>query len=200
VDHSLKERLFMIEQFSALLGHCASLLPFIAEDEDKHERYHVWVACNNSFTTDLRALLGFLTADHDSRSAHRTDFCGWKPNKKAPSVKRLKRLYTFTHVHRAHLSWERFESERSDLSSKIPADYLNDGRLKAAGYARILTDYPDVLDEFILELPRKSKEQWLFAGASGVARNGVNSFMGLPPAKSLMLDVFGDEPVEGPPF
>jgi hypothetical protein len=60
VARSLEERVFMINQFGSLLDHCASLLPFIAEDEDKHERYHVWIACTNSFTTDFRALYYFM--------------------------------------------------------------------------------------------------------------------------------------------
>jgi hypothetical protein len=191
----------MIGHFTMLLGQCAAVLPYIAEYEDGRGPDAVWDACTNSFATDFRALHGFMFRPN-SRDADRTDFVSptdWEPSETA-ATERLKKLANFIDKHRAHLSRKRFKKGRGSICSWVPDEHLDSGRLKAVGYARILTDYLDVLDEFILELPTKSKEQWLFAGASGVARNGVNSFMGLPPAKSLMLDVFGDEPVEGPPF
>lgn len=98
-------------------------------------------------------------------------------------------MANFVDKHRVHLSWARFESPRGSLSDWVPDEYLDDGRLKAAGFARILTDYLDILDEFILKLPRRSDEQWRFSGATGQARTKVNRFMGLPPPKSLMLDI-----------
>jgi hypothetical protein len=150
VVRSPEAKIYMIGQFTSLLNHCASLLPFIAEDEDKHERYHVWVACTNSFTTDFRALYYFMFRPN-SLDADRTDFVSpthWKPSETAVT-QRLKEFATFIDKHRAHLSWERFDSGRSGLSSssehrdsvkprgKVPDYYLSEDRLKTIESGRL---------------------------------------------------------------
>jgi hypothetical protein len=174
----------MIGHLTQLLDQCASMLPFIAKYESECLDL-VRVACMDSFMIDFRALYGFMLAPLDSkrRDAHRIDYIpDWKPSW-TDACRRLKEMTEFVHKHRAHLSWKRFENWRNGKDQKdrkygiecwTPADYLDAGRLTATSYARILSDYLDVLDEFIKHLPSQSDEQQLFFGAVFNARHKVN--------------------------
>jgi hypothetical protein len=177
-----EQKRLAIGHFSYLLDQCASLLPYIAQYEAE-QLYLIWDACGVKFTTDFRALCGFLIAERQRRDAHGEDFLpGWKPTETS-ACEHLKEVTNFIHKHRAHLSWQRFENQNDGkfgIERWVPAGYLDAGRLTAASYARILTDYLDVLDEFINRLPSKSDGQQLFFGAAFNARHKVNAFMGLP--------------------
>jgi hypothetical protein len=167
------------------LDQCASLVPLFAEYEAEHP--HLAGAIFTSFMTEFRVLYSFLLGQLDSkrRDAHQTDFLPkWSPSKSL-ARQRLKELYDFINVHVAHLSWGRFRTVRN-IEEWIPAQYLDGSRLAAASYARILSDYLDVLDEFIKRLPSKSDEQQLFFGAAFNARHKVNTFMGLPPPSPVL--------------
>lgn len=168
-----------IDHITYSLDQCASLVPLLAEYEAEYP--HLAGAVFTSFMTEFRVLYSFLLGQLDSkrRDVHQTDFLSnWSPSKSL-ARQRLKVLYDFVNVHVVHLSWGRFRAIRN-IEDWLPAEYLDGPRLVAASYARILSDYLDVLDEFIKRLPSKSDEQQLFFGAAFNARHKVNTFMGLP--------------------
>lgn len=168
-----------IGQFASLLDHLASLLPHIAEHEDQHQ-YHVRLACTNSFTTDLRALYGFMLGPQKSRDVHRCDFLrAWTPSQ-SRARKRLDKFVGFIDAHRDHFSKRRFAADFHRIEEWVPNEYLQGQRLTARGYAYALSDYLAVLDEFVAQLPPGSDEQRLFCGAAFNARYKVDEFLGLP--------------------
>lgn len=78
------------------------------------------------------------------------------------------------------MSWKRFENQNDGIDYLIPAEYLDGRRLTVTGYARALSDYLDVVDEFVQNLPSQSDEQKLFFGAAFNARYKVNAFTAVP--------------------
>jgi hypothetical protein len=178
--HAEPEKWSTIGQFTAVLTQAADLLPYIAEEENggNHAK---WVAYCNSLTTDLRALYGFMLGPRNERDAHRTDFVQkWTPSK-SDARRRLDKFIDFIHVHRAHFSRKRFADLYPAIEDWVPAEYLERGRITAKGYAQALTDYLDVVDEFIQRLPPDSLEQRAFRGASSAARYKINEFLGTEP-------------------
>jgi hypothetical protein len=178
-DEQTRER-EMIGHLTWLLNQCATIIPYIHQYET--EGLHpVSDACANSFTTDFRALYGFLIGpkDRKARDAHRRDYApDWTPSRTA-EIKRLEDLKPFIDKHRAHVTWDRVK-ERSSIEKSLPPEYLQNRRLIAASYAYILSDYLNILDEFTRNLPTASDEQKLFFSASFDPRAKVNRFMGLP--------------------
>jgi hypothetical protein len=171
------EKWSAVGQFTAVLDQAVGLLPYIAAEEDGGSHVQ-WVAYTNSLTTDLRALYGFLLGPRNERDAHRTDFVQkWTPSK-SDARRRLDKFIDFIHVHRAHFSRKRFTDPSPDIEDWVPPEYLEKRRIKAKGYAQALTDYLDVVDEFVQQLPQDSLEQQAFRGAASSARNKVNRFLG----------------------
>jgi hypothetical protein len=170
-----------IGQFTATLNHIANLLPYIAQYENDLGHHALRVACTDSFLSDFRAHYSFMLGPRDPRDAHRTDFLQrWKPTRSA-GVRRLEQFIRFIHIQRAHFSWERFRDTPHDIEDWVPREYLEKRRLSSRKLAKALSDYLDVVDEFVANLPKDSLEQRAFRTAAFNARYKVNKFLGLPP-------------------